>query len=255
MKQSKYWLLITRGHRSDLSTIVYHWKVRKRHTMLTTFLILAFTVIGARADQLWNNGNTDGSSSLSWGQYSSMLDDFYVPGGGWFIESATTRGFFLNDGEVINDVKVSIWPHDMDTSEPDGDNNYSLAVKDFDATPTGSQHFGYDEIEINVMFDSPNGSRGDQRPYLDGQRFYWIEFKVETQDGSSDFHFLARQDTLHNPARIRIGNSGGDTYQNDDDANLSYALYGDAVKLLDIGASDSLKSASKSEEKVVHSLY
>ena len=208
-------------------------------------LVLIFTAHKVHAEQLWNNGNTDGSNSLSWGQYSSTLDDFYVPGGGWWMDSAQTSGFFLNNGDTVTKIEATIWPHDMDSDEPDGDNAFPLKVLSFEALPTGNQYFGYDEIMVNVVFENT---------YLDGQRYYWIEFKVENQNSVANFHFLARQDNLHNPARIRIGNSGGDTYANDNGMDLAYKLFGNKVKLLVIGNPDSLKLGTITKGKASHML-
>jgi len=183
-------------------------------------LALIFSVSSTRADQLWNNGDTDGSTMGS-GQYSSTLDDFYVPGGGWRINRVETIGFFI-DPATVSGVDIVIWPHDMAENEPDGDTTSPLNVTYFEATPTGRIFFGREEIKITVDFDET---------YLKGQRYYWIEFTVRDQYGIQDFKFLSRQGISHKPAwtHFGLGSISPSEQVYGTELDLSYVLYGNPV--------------------------
>lgn len=222
MKPNKYCFSITGSHKAILPTFVYKKKSTIRHPMLTIFLALAmiFTVINANASQLLNNGDTDGVT-LGWGQYSSTLDDFYVPGGGWFINRVETIGIFASPSTVTG-VEVAIWPHDSTNNEPNGDEVVTLNVTDFEATLTGRTFLEREEIKITVDFD---------KSYLKGQRYYWIELTVHDQNGQN-FRFLARQGVSHEPAWAHFGQGSispsVDAYGTELD--LSYTLYGNRVE-------------------------
>jgi len=197
-------------------------QMRQKIMRLTIFLALTliFSVSSASADQLWDNGDTDGSI-LGWGQYSSTLDDFYVPGGGWWIEQVETIGIFV-DPATVSEVEVAIWAHDMKENKPNGDTTYSLNVTSFEATPTGRTFLDREEIKIQVDFD---------KTYLKGQQYYWIELTVRDQYGIEDFRFLARQGISHEPAWTHFGlgsiSPSEEVYGTELD--LSYALYGSPV--------------------------
>lgn len=222
MKLNKHYLSITDRQILDLSTFGYKRKLSIKHPVLSAFLILAliFTVFSASATQLWNNGDTDGTT-LGWGQYSSTLDDFYVPGGGWFINRFETIGIFASPS-TITGVEVAIWPHDSTNNEPNGDEVVTLNVTNFEATLTGRTFLEREEIKITVDFD---------KSYLKGQRYYWIELTVHDQNGQN-FRFLGRRDVSHEPAWAHFGQGAispsVDAYGTELD--LSYSLYGNRVE-------------------------
>jgi len=186
-------------------------------------LALMFSVSSTSADQLWNNGDTDGSSTMGWGQYSSTLDDFYVPGGGWRINRTETIGFFITPSATISDVDIVIWPHDMAENGPDGDTTSILNVTHFEATPTGRTFLDREEIKITVDFDET---------YLKGQRYYWIEFTVRDQYGIQDFKFLSRRGISHKPAWTHFGQGSISPSEQvyGTELDLSYVLYGNPIK-------------------------
>ncbi len=194
-------------------------------TILLALLTLVFSTSSARADQLWNNGDTDGSATLGWGQYSSTLDDFYVPGGGWWINRVETIGVFVNQSATVSkdDVEIVIWAHDMAENEPNGDITDVLKGIKVEVTPTGRIFFDREEIKITVDFD---------RTYLKGQRYYWIELTVHNQYGHEDFRFLGRRDISHEPTWTHFGQGSISPSEEvfGTKLDLSYALYGDPVK-------------------------
>src|SRR5262245_4837496 len=104
------------------------------------------------AAELWDNGDTDGAP-VYWGQDAAALDDFYVEGAGAWLQGATFSGFYLNAGEAVGDVHVSIWPNDNETNEPNGDTAFPVSVQSFTASLTGNEYYGYDEIKIDVTLD------------------------------------------------------------------------------------------------------
>ena len=195
---------------------------RQSLMMASLFVGLVFSAWNVNADQLWNNGDTDGSATLGWGQSSSILDDFYVPGGGWWINHVETIGIFV-DPSTVDEVEVAIWPHDMEENGPNGDAVDVLTVTNVETTPTGRTFFDREEIKISVDFDNT---------YLKGQRYYWIEITVRDPQGIQDFRLLARQGISHEPSWTHFGggslSSSSDVYGNDLD--LSYALYGNPVE-------------------------
>ncbi|NOZ52191.1 MAG: hypothetical protein GXP08_03445 [Gammaproteobacteria bacterium] len=189
--------------------------------MPAVFLTLGLNVSSVSADQLWNNGDTDGST-LGWGQSSSTLDDFYVPGGGWWINGVETIGVFINP-TTVTEVDVAIWSHDMDENEPNESIVYPLTGVSFETTATGRIFSDREEIKIQVNFDNT---------YLKGQRYYWIELTVRDQDGISDFRFLARQGVSHEPAwtHFGLGSISASEELYGSQLDLSYALYGNPVE-------------------------
>lgn len=200
-----------------------HFMINQFLINMTLFIAMVFAAWNANAGQLWNNGDTDGSATLGWGSHSSILDDFYVPGGGWWINHLETTGIFVDPLKVA-DVEVAVWSHDMTENEPDGDSVDVLHVNKFTATPTGRTFFDRKELKISVDFD---------KTYLKGQRYYWIEISVRDQYGLQSFKFLARQGVSHEPSWTHFGQgsllSSGDLYGQDLD--LSYVLYGTPVTL------------------------
>ncbi len=224
MKLNYLYISMSNKQITGLSTFGYKNKSTIKHPVLSVFVAFAliFTVISASADQLWNNGDTDGST-LGWGQYSSTLDDFYVPGGGWFINRVETNGIFINP-DTVSDVEIAIWPHDNNTSEPNSDDVVTLNVTDFQATSTGRTFLEREEVKITVDFD---------KTYLKGQRYYWIEMTVLDQHGHENFRFLARSGVSLEPAWTHFGQGSIspsiDTYGAEFD--LSYVLYGNPVEV------------------------
>lgn len=68
MKPNKHCFSIPGSQERDLYALGYERKSMRKHPILSICLILAliFTVISASAAQLWNNGDTDGTT-LGWG--------------------------------------------------------------------------------------------------------------------------------------------------------------------------------------------
>lgn len=190
--------------------------------MVSLFVALVFSACNVNAEELWNNGNTDGNY-LGWGQYSSTLDDFYVPGGGWWVNHLETSGFFI-DPSTVDEVEVAIWTHDIQENKPNGSEVVNLTGVTFEATATGNKFFNKEEIKISVDFDET---------YLQGQEYYWVEITVRDPQGIEDFRFLARQNILHEPSWTHFGQGSlspsDDVYGNALD--LSFALYGNPVTL------------------------
>jgi len=185
----------------------------------------------AGADELWDNGVADTGASLGNGLNAWVADDFYVPGGGWYIDGAETRGFFLGAYQEVTDVDVAIYPHDSDTGGPDTDAARVIEVTDFEVETIGNTVFGNEEVRVSVELD---------RTYLEGQRYFWIEFRVADQYGGTSFGFSARQNGVHEPAHVR-GNPY--PYPNDGGLDLVFALSGDEVVSLITGLVDDLQAA------------
>jgi hypothetical protein len=219
----------------------------KKPVKLILFLTaILFSVSNVNAAKLWDNGDTDGST-LGWGQYSSTLDDFYVPGGGWWINRVETIGIYANP-TTVTEVEIAIWPHNLNTSSPDGDSVTVLNVTSFTATPTGRLFSGREELLITANFDSA---------FLKGQNYYWVEVTVSDESGIQDFRFLARNRISHQPAWLHFGqgsiNSSLDFYRGGRD--LSFALFGNAVqsKFDQVVDDIVLKTREKSEDGTARS--
>ncbi len=114
-------------------------------------LMMLFSVFSVSAQQLLNNGDTDGIT-LDWGQYSSTMDDFYVPGGGWHINRAETIGIHV-DPAMVSEVEVAVWAHDNNLSEPNNSEVQALNVTNFQAVSIGRTFLDREEIKISVDFD------------------------------------------------------------------------------------------------------
>lgn len=195
----------------------------RKSCSLIAAVLAPFAAGHIHADQLLrDNGLTDGNT-LGWGETSTTMDDFVVPSGGWWIESAQTSGIFLGTEDVI-DVQLAIWPHDYDEDEPNGDTAFMLDVTDWSAVPTGEEYSGYDEIQITVDFEPT---------YLQGSKKYWIEFIVIDSYGMTRFRFLAREDIELQPAWLHFGQGSLSTSEDamGEELDLAYRLYGTDVTL------------------------
>jgi hypothetical protein len=171
------------------------------------------------AGQLWDNGDTDGTAYLSYGQFSSTLDDFYVPGGGWWVTGLETIGFYVESTRVVQDVTIFIWPHDYKQNAPDPDSGAIIEpdIISFAAAPTGRVFFDREELKITVNLEDT---------FLEGQEYYWVVMRVSDQYGHTDFQFLARQGVSHQPAWLRIDHDALVPQKVD----ASFALYGRPVQ-------------------------
>jgi hypothetical protein len=177
----------------------------------------------AHADQLWNNGNHDEYQVL--GNYYRILDDFYVPGGGWWIDKAEVDGmFFTSSG--IESVNIRIIEADTLTGEPDTSQAQWLPVIDFDVTES-LEPWGF-RLEADF-----------HNTFLEGQRFYWIEFEVIGENGEY-IRGLRSDNARHNPA---YGNHalGNDYNLVATDRDLAFRLYGQPVKTIGYAAADDFK--------------
>ena len=205
-------------------------------------LSMLFAAFSASADQLWSNGDTQGVT-LGWGQYSSTMDDFYVPGGGWYINHAETIGIYV-DPATVSDVEVAIWEHDNSQNEPNDSKVQVLNVTSFQAVQTGRVFLDREEIKISVDFDNT---------YLKGQRFYWIEFTVRDQNGIEDFRFLARNSISHEPAWTHFGagsiSPSSEVYGSDRD--LSFSLHGYPVTVAIPTATDKITTEAGGHDRGV----
>lgn len=180
----------------------------------------------SHAELLWNNGNHDNVGTGVNNQYQTVMDDFYVPGAGWFINNAETHGIFLSSGRVVSDVDITIWPADHSTGEPNGDHAFTVPTIDFDAVDTGQDWQGYDKIKVTVDFNNT---------FLDGQEYYFIELDIKDQYGER-FKLIERQSINHEPAYIGPG-----PYPFESDVDLAYTLSGSEVKTLDLGGPGGFK--------------
>ena len=198
------------------------------------------------AEELWDNGAADGAS-LGASNAHTLLDDFYVNGGGWWIKGAKVSGFFLNPGVNVANVQVTIWPHNMETNEPDGDAVVTVPVQSFTVAPTGAQYSGYDELSVNITLQST---------YLKSQRYYWIGVRITNQLGNADFLLTARGNITHEPARIRYSPAGPGTVESEPNVDVAYSISGDRVQIaIPHGLPDDFKIGQASPSKISHTLY
>lgn len=206
--------------------------------LMTLGLMLAGPALGS--ELLWDNGAPNGSGGLN-SQYETVLDDFYVPGGGWFISGAETVGIFLNPGRVVTTVDVTIWGHDYATDEPNGSDTVNLNVTNFTATPTGELWYGYEKIEIAVEFD---------QTFLNGQEYYWIEFDVSDQYGERII-FLDRAPVAYQPAHTR-SNPYPSSLEHKD---LPYSLHGTKVVVLNLPGADDITLKGLDQGRDVQTVF
>lgn len=211
----------------------------KMMKLLSALCVIVFAGV-CQAETLWNNGLPNGSQGLN-NQYQSVMDDFYVPSGGWFINGAETYGIFLNANREVTNITMIIWPADTETGEPNGDNTISLDVNSFQAVETGEYWEGYEKIQINVQFDST---------YLEGQEYFWIEFDVRDQYGER-IKFIDRQPTLHMPAHIRSNPYPFSSVNQD----LAFKLYGSEVSVIDRSPADKFAPSEVDTDSRTVSLY
>lgn len=197
--------------------------------MKTLRIILGITFslsfsLTATAESLWKNGNP--SNPVLNESYYTILDDFYVPGAGWWIDRADIYGMFVG-GDVphTGDVNIRILPADPLTGEPDP----SQAI---------------DPTVTNVMtdpIDDPVGVRvraNMQKVFLKGQRRYWIEFDVASVKNVS-IRGLSSDSPDLLPA---YGKFAAGSYQLDAlGGDLAFHLYGSEVETVFVPTVDEFK--------------
>ena len=95
-------------------------------------LVLIALSTPVNAEKLWSNGNNEDTQLL--GNYYRIMDDFYVPGGGWWIDKAEVYGLFLGPGSNadVQSVNIRIIATDPMTGEPDPSQGEWLPITSFD---------------------------------------------------------------------------------------------------------------------------
>jgi hypothetical protein len=160
-------------------------------------------------------------------QYQNAMDDFYVPGAGWFVDGAETVGMFLNPGRTVQDVAVVLWSHDPIENEPDGAHTLAPTVSSWSVTSLGDDGGGYEELRVEVEFEET---------FLDGQAYHWIEFEITDQYGLS-LHLKQSAEDHWSPAHTRQN-----PYPNATANDLSFSVHGTEVETLYVGPTDDLAS-------------
>ena len=188
-------------------------------------LVLIALSTPVNAEELWSNGNNEGTQ-LS-GNYYRIMDDFYVPGGGWWIDKAEVYGLFLDPGSNadVQSVNIRIIATDPLTGEPDLSQGEWLPITIFDEQDL--EPWG---IKLEVNF---------HKTYLKGQRFYWIEFEVIGEDNyylrgieSDTAVFLPAYGNHATGNEYDLHATGGD---------LAFNLFGQPVKTIGFSGADDFK--------------
>lgn len=192
---------------------------------LQHLLVLSAFCASANAEQLWNNGNHEHNQLL--GTYDRIMDDFYVPGGGWWIDKAEVYGLFLGFGASndVQSVNIRIIEADPLTGEPDPSQAEWLPITSFEVQSLDPWGF---KLEVNFY-----------NTFLKGQRFYWIEFDV-INDDNSPMRGLKSDAEFFQPA---YGNhaTGNEYDLHATDGDLAFKLFGQRVKTIDVSAADDFK--------------
>jgi hypothetical protein len=187
-------------------------------------LVLIALWTSANADQLWNNGNHE--QFQLFGTYDRIMDDFYVPSGGWWIDKAEVYGLFLGYGSnTVQSVNIRIIEADPLTGEPDPSQAEWLPVTSFDKQNLDPWGF---KLEANF-----------HKTYLKGQRVYWIEFDVIAED-NDPMRGLESDGGFFQPA---YGNyaTGNEYDLHAINGDLAFNLFGQEVKTIDVSAADDFK--------------
>lgn len=210
-----------------------------KYLKLVCFLTLAGLTSASHAELLWNNGDHDNNGAGVNNMNQSVLDDFYVPGAGWFIDGAETHGIFLNPNKVVSEVDVIIWPADFATGEPNGDSVIVIENVTFEAVDTNEDWGGYDKIRVTVDFENT---------FLDGQEYYWIELDIKDQTGTR-LKLLERQSVNFVDAHVR-----GNPYPFSTGVDLAYRLFGTPVAQIYIGGPDGYQTKGLDNGREIVSL-
>jgi hypothetical protein len=131
---------------------------------------------------LWDNGLPDASNGLSCVLWPSnpldrlVIDDFYVPEGGWEIGDGHFRIVTYNGlgPEIIDNVLVYFF-YNTGPCEPSME-EYIVADPEFTGQLTGDYYFDRPEILVDVVFDPPVVLP------MDGE--WWVCFQPEMEDNS-----------------------------------------------------------------------
>lgn len=202
--------------------------------ILRTMMGLVFAVglsMSAHAQTLWDNGNHLDDQLL--GNYYRILDDFYVPGAGWWIDKAEVYGMFFNatyykHQKAVEVVNIRIMAADPVTGEPDPSFGTGLVVTSFDEEPIDSLRT---RVEANF-----------EKVFLKGQRRYWIEFEIIN---NYDYYMrgLASASSAFLPA---YGNhqTGAQNQMHETDGDLAFSLFGQPIRTVGYAASDDFKVKS-----------
>jgi hypothetical protein len=183
------------NHKRLITASTKMWKNASRIAQLVCLLGSYSLAATSQADVLWDNGDHDNGGAGVNNNYQSVLDDFYVPGAGWYLNSAETYGIFLTQGLVVSDVDVAIWPAEPLTGLPNGDTAFSVNTNSFEAVDTGESWGGYEKIKVTVDFENT---------FLQGQEYYWIELDIKDQYGQR-LKLLQRQSINYQNAHIGPG--------------------------------------------------
>jgi hypothetical protein len=136
----------------------------------------------SRGPVLWDNGDPDGADGLSCVLFPSnsldryIIDDFYVPEGGWEIGGGQFRIVTFNSGEpdIIDNVLVYFF-HIARSCAPEH-NPYAVTDPPFIAELTGNYYFDRLELLVNCVFDPPVSLP------MSGE--WWVCFQPEMEDNS-----------------------------------------------------------------------
>ena len=115
----------------------------------------------SRGPVLWDNGLPDGRNGVSClyrpsdGLERYVIDDFYVPEGGWDIGDGHFRIVpnTATDPDAVEDVKVFFF-YNTGPCEPTMD-PYVTADPIFTVSLTGDEYFGRPEMKVDCIFDPP----------------------------------------------------------------------------------------------------
>lgn len=192
---------------------------------VTSVLVLIALAAAANAEKLWQNGSNEDTQLL--GNYYRIMDDFYVPDGGWWIDKAEIYGIFLDPGSNadVQSVNIRIIATDPMTGEPDPSQGEWLPITGFDEQSL--EPWG---IKLEANF---------HKTFLKGQRFYWIEFEVIGEDN----YFLRG---LESDTPVFLPAYGNHATGNEYDlhatgGDLAFNLFGQPVKTIGFSATDDFK--------------
>jgi hypothetical protein len=134
----------------------------------------------SRGPVLWDNGDPDGRNGVSCvyrpsdGLERYIIDDFYVPEGGWEIGDGHFR-IVTGTGagpEILDDVLVFFF-YNTGPCEPTME-PYATADPSFTAYETGDYYFDRPEIKVDCIFDPPITLP------MDGE--WWVCFQPVLED-------------------------------------------------------------------------
>lgn len=186
---------------------------RQLTSAITVLMFASGQALGA---QLWNNGPTDTSHYI---HVDHVADDFHVPTGGWWIDSARligNWGLTLSQPQV---VALRIMSADPFTGLPDHSCDIFLNLTGFSQNLTGVMYGSTPEVEI--LADFPN-------TYLPWGA-YWLEMYVEGT-GAQHFRHMARAGIT--------GMSALDGNDNPINRDVCFQLFGTAITTVYLPADD-----------------